>query len=259
MPTLAIESIELQSTLRPMGRNGSPSSDDYNNSTKEVLSDLAAISETLNLQILPVLNALSIAAAPAQDGSTVGVQGRTVFSDTSDQSNLFYDSRNEAPLSVADSLRVIDTKVNGLQTRVDNIATSVAALRTALATTGQTDAQSALSGVYSTLDTLQQELASLQSAAGGASQSIGNRQTQTAQTDTIFPGALSTVDILWSSPFPNNNYAVSYSLQDDTGSLQILNFSYMANGAGITVRVQNKDSVNSATGYVIVTGQLFTS
>src|ERR1017187_4197511 len=56
--TLNIASIELVSTQRVAPLNGAPSSADHNDSAREVLTDMASISEFLNGTVLPLLNCL---------------------------------------------------------------------------------------------------------------------------------------------------------------------------------------------------------
>jgi hypothetical protein len=139
--TLNLQSIELESTLRPTGENGAPSSLDYNDSEKEKLRDLATITETFNADILPLLNALAAEAALPPTGA-IGIQGSTVFTDTTDLTSLFYDVLNAKPLTIAQSLRIQNGQISNIATLVNNLAVQVQTLSTSLSTTGQHDAGS---------------------------------------------------------------------------------------------------------------------
>lgn len=252
--TINTPNIELESTLRPTGLNGAPTSEDYNNSEKEKLRDLATITELINTNLLPLLNSLSASAA-LPSGSATGVQGSTVFTDSTDQSNLFFDAVNGNPLTIADSFRVLNGIISNLLTSENDLSVRVDNLSTSLSTTGQNDISSAISGLYELIAIMQSEIGSLQASVGNATATLGNFQSGTVRTASIFPKATDSVDIIWGSPFLDDNYVVSYALRDDSGMLQILNFSYISEGVGISVRVKNSDNSNSWTGYINVTAR----
>src|SRR5271156_3210312 len=99
--TIDLSSVTLTSTLRTAPMNGSISSSDYNSNQRESIVDFTSIVDFINNTLLPLLNALPAGALlPSQ--SPVGVEGRTINSDTSNLTSLFYDSLNAQPLTISD-------------------------------------------------------------------------------------------------------------------------------------------------------------
>lgn len=247
--TLNLPTIELESTLRPTGLNGAPTSADYNATAREMLSDLANIAGTLNSEVLPLLNALSANASNA--AGVLGVAGSTIFTDTTDQTTLFFDAINASPLTVSQTVRVLDGKIQGMNLSLEALSVQVKTLSTSLTTTGQTDTNAAVSGLYGLISGLQAQVLSLTTGAGAQAQK--NLQSQTVGTTLIQPGAKESVTVLWAYPFNDNNYSVSYALNDASGALQILGYTYLLNGGGIEVLVWNKDMSTAFSGVVNVT------
>ena len=68
--------------------------------------------------------------------------------------------------------------------------------------------------------------------------------------------ALETVNVTWSVPFASNTYSVVTSLEDSSGFLQSVGFSYLPNGAGVQVRIQNNDTAAAHQGYVHAIAQI---
>ena len=120
--------------------NGSPSSTDYNDSQREMLTDLATIVETVNDGILPVLNTLLAAAA-------TGLYGDNLQASSDNTNPLFYSSSAGRALTVAEVFTSLNTAVATLGTSVTNMQARITQLSTQLATTNQTD-------VLATLQTL---------------------------------------------------------------------------------------------------------
>jgi hypothetical protein len=162
MPTLAIPTVELVSTLRTAPLNGSPSSQDYNDSAREVLSDLAAITSLLNDTICQLLDAL-----PTTSLSTyppIGIEGRTIYADTSDKTALFFNSKTVpgTPLVIADSLRYLQSIVLTIQMTLNNQQIQISALQSRLATTNQNDVAAALQNFAGSLTALTAAISNLQ-------------------------------------------------------------------------------------------------
>ena len=252
--TLDLQTVELESVLRPTGLNGAPGSADYNASAAETLMDLTTITEVLNTQILPLLNAL-LAGAALPTPSPIGIQGSTVLTDTTDLTSLCYDSSTSLPLCIADSLRILNGQNASIQTLVTNLAVQVQSLSTSLSTTGQNDIASAVSNMYVLIATIQAQIQALQGATGGTTASLKNLQSQSVDTSPIYPGATDSIPVMWASPFVDNTYVVSYALNDDTGNLSITSFSFLPAGTGITVRVRNSSTTDTVEGLVCVTAR----
>jgi hypothetical protein len=252
--TLDLQTVELESVLRPTGLNGAPGSADYNASAAETLMDLTTITEILNTQILPLLNALRAGAA-LPTASPIGIQGSTVLTDTTDLTSLCYDASTSLPLCIADSLRVLNGQNASIQTLVNNLSVQVQSLSTSLSTTGQNDIASAVSNMYVLIATIQAQISALQGATGGTTASLGNLQSQLVSTSPIYPGAIDSIPVIWASAFPDNTYSVSYALNDDTGNLVIDSYSYLPTGTGISVRVRNTSTTATVEGIISVTAR----
>jgi hypothetical protein len=135
-------------------KNGSPSSSDYNESDRERLADLTAIVGYLNDTLRPLLSALpDDALSPAS--APVGVEGRTVYADTSDTGPLFFNPLTSLPLRVADSLRMLSGMLTTFQTQLTDMGVSVASLQSRLASTNQNDIALALRSLQDVANSLQ--------------------------------------------------------------------------------------------------------
>src|ERR1039458_9780371 len=127
-PTLNLDSVELVSTERRAPLNGAPSSQDYNDSMREVVTDLASIADSLNTVVLPLLSSL-----PAGDPLKPLLDGDGIFASHATDS-LFYDSTASQQLTVADVLRRINASVQSVANTVTDLSARVLSLQTRLAT-----------------------------------------------------------------------------------------------------------------------------
>jgi len=143
--TLNIASIELVSTQRVAPLNGSPSSADYNDSAREVLTDLASLSEFINGTVIPLLNCLPATDPLVLDGSAVYASAAV----TDDP--LFFDATAQQPLTIASVFTKLSQIVASVQTQMTNVSAQVLALQTRLATTNQNDIATALQGLATTI------------------------------------------------------------------------------------------------------------
>src|SRR5665213_1382651 len=154
MGTLNLNTVELVSTLRSAPQNGSPSSADYNDSWTESLADLAALSGFVNDVLIPMLNGLDSTVMPNPNGTPNGLEGRYVFSDTSDITPLFFDNLSSQPLSLADSLRILQGIIQTSQISINTLNVEVTALQSQLSSTNQNDISQALQNFASSLTNL---------------------------------------------------------------------------------------------------------
>jgi hypothetical protein len=240
---LNLPNLELVSTLRVSPLNGPPSSQDYNDGEQEKLVDLSTVVTFLNNVLLPMLNAL----APA---TSTGIEGNGIYGDSTSQEALFYNSLVGSPLVMSDSLRLVYGQLQTLQTIQANLATAVASLQARLSSSNQNDIALALQGFTSNLNAqlgqikaLQQALSELQAL------SISSMDARTA-TPSISPGAIESVEVLWTVPFADNNYTVSYGINDVSGFMQVTGYTYLPSGAGILVHVLNTDTAVAHSGTV---------
>src|SRR3954468_4474929 len=147
---LNLSTVELTSTLRTAPLNGSPSSSDYNESQRETLVDLAALADFVNNEVIPLVNALPATALEPSD--IIGIEGRTVWTDTSDESSLFFDALSSTPLTVADTIRILNGIVSTMSQQLTDLGVEVASLQARLASTNQNDIALALQNLSSALN-----------------------------------------------------------------------------------------------------------
>ena len=138
MNTLNLNSIELTNTERRAPQNGAPSSQNINDSQREVLVDLSSIVDVLNNVVLPLLSSL-----PTTDPLTLDGDG--IFASHTG-SELFINTTDKSQLTVSDVLTRLNATVVSLSADVADMSARVMALQTRLATTNQNDVAKAIQG-----------------------------------------------------------------------------------------------------------------
>lgn len=247
--TLDLGNVELVSTLHTAPANGAPSSADYYDGELEKVTDLTTLVTFINNTLLPMLNALPAAAAS-------GLLGTGVFSDTSSQDALVYDSLTGNPLTVTDSMRVLYGQIQTVQTSLTNISQQVSALQARLSASNQNDVALALQNITSSVAQNAAQVTALANSISGMQLLIGNMMDARIETPNIAPGGTESVGVEWTEPFSDNTYVVAYGMEDSSGFLQIMGFSYLPNGTGVLVYVKNNDPANSHQGYVHAEGRV---
>lgn len=242
MANLDLSTVELTSTLRTAPLNGAPSSSDYNAGQRETLVDLSTLSDFINNQLLPLINALP-ASALLPDNAPVGMEGRTIWADTSDQSNLFFDSLASVPLSIADAMRVLNGMVSTMSQELVDIGVEVASLQARLASTNQNDIALALQNLSSALN---------QVSVNQQTQNVTITQIQGASivvkrsSSTNVPSGTSVnVPITFDVAFDDDFYTATLGLEVPSGPqglVYIGGFQRVATGAGMSIAVTNHDS-----------------
>lgn len=177
MANLDLTTVELVSTLRAAPQNGSPSSQDYNDSWTESLADLAAVSGFINDIIIPLLNGLDATVLPNPNGIPAGIEGRYIFGDTSDLTPLFFDILSTEPLTIADSMRILQGIIQTTQATVTNLMVEVTALQTQLSSTNQNDIAQALQNFAAALQSLTNQTVSNTQAITNAIIKLQNNGT----------------------------------------------------------------------------------
>jgi hypothetical protein len=247
MATLNLPTVELVSTLRKVALAGAPSSQDWNDSFTETLSDLSTIVGTINNEILPIINALTAAALlPAQ--APVGLEGRTVVSDSSDQTQLFYNNQTGSPLVVADSMRLLYGMLTTFSNQLTDLGVQVASLQQRLSSSNQNDLSLALQNITNTLNTTIANLNSYTTQLQGYETRLQRFKSKRVALPSIPAQGIETVSVLWTAAYPDNAYTVSVSLEAGTQDLQIQTFSLRANGTGVDVLIANLGSVAHSSG-----------
>lgn len=239
MPEINIPSIELVSTIRTAPRNGSPSTNDYNDSEREKLADLSALAILINEQILPILNALPASAATGLDGANIYA--------SRDQANaLFYATEAQRFLTIAEVLINLYNRLSAGDTKIADIRAQVANLRARLATTDSND-------IINSIQAFSEQVRQLTSASNALTQVADVHSTmfaafRTVRVDTgdILQDEVVEVDVVFDPPMPNNNYTVSLMVESESASVRVLNFTKNPDGVGLTVRVHNESAVTAS-------------
>lgn len=156
--TLNISSVELVSTTRTAPENGAPSSQDYNDTMRELLTDLSALADTVNQNVLPLLNSL-----PAS--SPLKLDGDGIFASHDLTNSLFVDSTSNTPLTLSSVLIRLAAITQAQQATIRDLNAQVMQLSTRLATTNQVDVSLAIQGFNDTLLALVNRVATLESKA----------------------------------------------------------------------------------------------
>lgn len=131
---MQVDSVELITTLRPVAWCGAPSSQDYNDSMKEILTDLASLADFCNSVLVPLLSGL-----PEPEGQEVPpLDGRSIYANPGRMDPLFYDPAR-GPVTIADSLAFLESRIASLAQAVDDLSARVTALQSRLATSNQAD------------------------------------------------------------------------------------------------------------------------
>lgn len=249
---LNLPTLELSSTLRTAPLNGSPSSSDYNSSQRENLVDLATLTDFLNNILLALVNALP-AGALLPSASPVGIEGRTIWTDTSDQSNLFFDSLDSTPLTIADTIRVLNGIVSTDQQQLIDLGVQVASLQARLASTNQNDISLALQNLTSALDQIS---VNQQIQNTTINEIQGSHTTTVRSTSTLIPaGTTVNVTLTFLIPYVDNLYTAVTGCEVGEGANGLVSaggFQRSGTGAGVIVSVTNYDSIDHhATVHVI--------
>jgi hypothetical protein len=248
MAKLNLNTVELVSTLRKVPLDGAPSSQDWNDSFTELIADLSTVVGTFNNEILPIVNALSSTALlPAQ--APVGLEGRTVVSDSSDLTQLFYNNQTGSSLVVADSLRLLYGMLTTFNNQLSDIGVQVASLQQRLSSSSQNDLSLALQNMTNTINTTVSNLNSFAIQVAGHETRLQKFKSKRVTTGSIASGQTVVIPVNWAAAYADNSYTAQVSVEDPAGDLRILSFSFQAAGAGLEVQLTN-------TGLSAVTGNI---
>lgn len=242
--TVNLDTIELESTLRPMGANGAPGSEDYNDSMKEILADLATVTEYINDILRPLLNGLP-ASATAPTNSPVGIEGRTIFADSSDSTSLFFDQKRATALSIADSLRLLNGMVTAIQTKINDVDLRVTGLATQLSVTNQNDIARSIQALSTSIGGITLRLISLESGGSISGSGVSSAPlTVPYSTNPVFNLSQSTVQQItltgdasptFTNPIANTEYTLFIRQDSGGGHLFTWPSSYKGGiSAGLT-------------------------
>ena len=157
MSTLNIPTVELVSTIITVPFNGSPSSEDYNDANNQNLYDHSSIVNTINDSILPVLNGLP-------SGASTGLTSANLYTDTTTQTPLTYNSLANTYLTVSESLIYLQGLVNTVQTNLLSLNTQIGIINSKLSATSQNDISLALQSFQTQLQSQESQITALTAA-----------------------------------------------------------------------------------------------
>jgi hypothetical protein len=223
MSTLNIPTTQLVSTVITVPLKGSPSSRDYNDTNTQNLLDHAAMINTINDSILPVLNTLPSSAAS-------GLLGATLYTDTSSQGPLTYNSSTNSYLTVSQTLTYLSGLINTVQTNLVNINTQVGIINSKLSATNQNDISIALQSFQTNIQAQETQIVALQEAVG--------------------VGALTFINEVPSGSIPGTSFTLTYTPLIFVafclgGLIQKLGTDYTRTGSNIITNftVSTEDSI----------------
>jgi hypothetical protein len=241
---LNLSTLELTSTLRTAPLNGQASSTDYNESQREFLVDLTTLTDFINNVILPLINPLT-AGALQPTNLPVGIEGRTINSDTSDLSALFYDDLTNTPLTLAESLRLLDGMLTTMEQQLIDMGIQVATLQAQLASTNQNDIALALQNLSSALNQIS---INLQTQGNQITQIIGTQiSAARSVSEVVDAGSTYSVTVNFLNPFADNYYTCNVSVECTDGVSGLVSvgaFQKNGTGQGVIVGLVNNDTVN---------------
>lgn len=254
MGNLNLTTVELVSTLRQAPTNGPTNSQDYNDSQTEVLADLASISGFINDLLIPMLDGLSLTIQPINVTAPHGLEGRYIFSDTSDLTTIFFDSLSNQPLSVAESLRTLQGIVKAVQVTVANLNVEITSLQTQLSSTNQNDIAQALQNFAASLQSLTAQVVANTEGISNNSSTLGKQQQARLTTGAVTNGTPVTVPVSFPIAYVDNNYTFNVTLEDASGFLSVSKIQKVAAGVGISALITNSDAGGPHTGVLHLTG-----
>jgi hypothetical protein len=147
-------------------------------------------------------------------------------------------------------MRLLNGILQTMQTTVTSLSQQVGSLQARLSASSQDDLSLALQNITSTLATAVASVSSLNLTVSNLQALVGVEQDLVVTTGAVPASSTAAVSITWPTPFADNTYSVGLSMEDSTGDLTILGFSYQSSGVGITVNVANSHSGGSVTGNV---------
>jgi hypothetical protein len=184
------DTVELVTTLRVAPLNGAPSSEEYNDSSREILTDLATLADTVNQNLLPLINSLPSTVPLSLDGDGI------YAADPTDTAPLFLDSTDGSQLTIAQVFTRLNMQITQATATVADMQARILQLQTRLATTNQNDVQQAIQGFQSLLQQMsnrlaldEQTIATLQSFINSDELSITSVQTTIGGLQTSISAA----------------------------------------------------------------------
>lgn len=249
MSNLSLEQVDLISIQRVAPKNGAASSQDYNDSVREVLRDLVSLTEFVNEAMIPILIALP---EDAKDG----LSGATLFASPKETTNpLFYNEQAARPYTVAEVVKNMISSNGAIQQKVNDLTAKVARLQTLLATTGQTDIIASVQAFSDQIKNQGAMINTVKSALAAYESRFQQTKAVRLEIPEIESHATQEIDISWDIPYHSDDYTATPSIEDPTGALQVTGWSKLSAGRGLHVNVYNASNGPISGGILHVIGQ----
>ena len=239
---LNLSTVELTSTLLTAPLNGAPSSSDYNESQRNTLVDLTAVVDFINNELLPLVNALPAGALlPTID--PVGIEGRTINTSTADQSALFFDSLSSTPLTIYQSLQLLNGIITTMNQQLIDQGVEVASLQAQLSSTNQNDVALALQNLSASLNqlTVNQQIQNTQITEIIGAKIVTVRSSPTSCSS----GTTTNITVDFPTAYNDDFYTANVSLEVPDGANGLVatgGFQKISPGIGLVVSVVNYDA-----------------
>lgn len=153
---MQVNPIELTTTPRPVAYCGAPSSQDYNDSMSEILTDLASLSDFCNSVLVPLL-----AGLPEAADEVPPLNGRNLYSDPGNLDELFY-TPGQGPKTVAETLVLLKSRIEAAMQSIEDLSARVTFLQSRLATSNQADMTRWIADLQAKIELLEARVGALE-------------------------------------------------------------------------------------------------
>lgn len=244
--SISIASVELVASPRPVPRNGSPDSSDFNAFQTEVLADLAEISDFLNESILPILQALPSAAA-------TGLDGAGLYADLSKSDPLFRDNLGNS-YTVSEVFSSLAATQAALKQQMTDLAARVLSLQSRLATTQQNDLRASVQALHDSYSSLVTKMSGILGDVALQGSILAKTRKVSVDIQPVSEAGNNVVDVTFDPPFADNTYVVTLALET-SGGMSVQNFIKKDNGGGLVVNLLS--DATSPSGILNILAQAF--
>lgn len=249
MNTLELKNLEVTAQNRSAGKNGAPSSRDFNDTMREILSDLATTVKYMNDEILPVLRALPETASEGLTGETLLVK--------SGASGIFKNVTENRSFTVAEMFSNVYALADQQTRKLDEIRSQVIKLTSLLSTTGNTDILKSVQNFSDQIRSLTSTIASVGQNQRTYEAKLSETKNVSLSIDDVSANGFNETEINWPTSFPDNRYTVLVSVEDETDNLVISGWNKLENGIGVRVKVFNPSGSDVSDAVLHIVGKYY--